>query len=197
MIAGFPYFVSLDAEEVKHLRKSGGWFLALGIILILLGTLAISYPFLGTLAAVTFFGFMLLCAAGAEVASALWARRWGGFVLHLLMGLLYLFVGAFFLERPTETAAAFTLMLAVIFLTSGLFRVVVALTQRFSGWGWTILSGLVGIVLGIMIWRQWPATAYWVIGTFVGIEMLFNGVSWVMLGMAMRSLPKEETPPPA
>jgi uncharacterized membrane protein HdeD (DUF308 family) len=201
MSANFPFFLADVKEELHTLRQNWGWFLALGIALIIVGLLAIAFPVLATLTTVEVFGFLLLLGAGAEVASAIWARRWGGFFLHLLCGLLYLFLGAVIIERPGLGAAGYTLMLAVFFVAAGLVRVVFALSQRFSGWGWTLLSGAITLLLGILIWRNLPEAALWVIGTFVGIELVFNGWSLVMLGLAARSLssqgvPREEMPPP-
>ena len=173
-----------DVEQDFH--RNWACFLALGITLIIVGAIAIGYPVLATLATVTVVGVLLLIGAGVEVAGAFWASRWGGFFLHVFAGLLYLFVGAVILERPGLGAAGYTLLLAMFFVAAGLVRVVFAITHRFSGWGWALLSGAVSLILGIMIWREWPVSALWVIGTFVGIEMFFNGVSWVMLGMAAR-----------
>jgi uncharacterized membrane protein HdeD (DUF308 family) len=187
MSSGFPYFMSGAAED--HLRRQWGWFLFLGVCLILAGVFAISYPGIATITTVEVFGFLLLFGAGVEVASAIWAARWGGFFLHLLGGLLYLFLGTLLIERPGLGAAGYTLILAVFFVASGLVRLVFSLTHQFHGWGWMFLSGLVTFVLGIMIWREWPVAAIWVIGTFVGIDLIFIGWSWVMLGLAMRSLP--------
>ena len=191
---GFPFFLSGVAEELHGLHRNWGWFLVLGIALIAVGVLAISYPVMATLAAVEVFGFMLLFGAAVEIASGIWAGRWGGFFLHLLCGLLYLFSGVVIVERPGLGAAGFTMMLAVLFVATGLARTLFAVTHRFSGWGWAVLSGVVSLFLGILIWRQFPEAALWVIGTFVGIDLIFNGWSWVMLGVAARSLPAAETP---
>jgi uncharacterized membrane protein HdeD (DUF308 family) len=189
MSTSFPYFLSRVAEESHALRRNWFWFLLLGILLIVAGTLAIMYPVLATLASVEVFGYLLVFGGAVEVVSAFWAGRWGGFFLHLLGGLLYLFIGAVLIERPGLGAAGYTLMLAVFFVAAGLFRIVFALGHRFSAWGWTLLSGVITLLLGILVWRQWPASALWVIGTFVGIELIFSGWSWVMLGLAVRKLP--------
>ena len=190
MSAGFPYFV--DARERLHdLRAKWGWLLALGIVLIAVGTAAISYPVVATMTTVTFLGVMLLFAAGAQVASAIWARRWGGFLLHLLAGLLYGFVGVVMLERPALGAEVYTLMMAVFFVAGGLVRIVMSFSQKFSGWGWLLVSGAISVLMGILIWRQYPASALWVVGTFVGIDLLFLGWSWVMLALAVRNAPPD------
>ncbi|HVS38042.1 MAG TPA: DUF308 domain-containing protein, partial [Gemmataceae bacterium] len=95
------------------------------------------------------------------------------------------------IARTDEGAAAFTLLAAGCLLVSGVFRVVLAVYQRFDGWGWVLLNGVVSFILGAAIWRHWPSSSEWVIGLFLGIEMLFGGWSWVMLALRLRSLPKE------
>jgi uncharacterized membrane protein HdeD (DUF308 family) len=189
MATGFPFFLSHLEEERQALRANWFWLLALGVIMIVVGMLAITFPVAATLTTVMVFGVLLLCGAGVEIASAIWTRRWGGFFLHFVTGLLYFFVGLLLLDRPGLGAAGYTLVLAMFFVAGGLLRLVIALSQRFSGWGWTVVSGVITLLLGILIWRDFPESALWVIGTFVGIDLLFNGWSWVMLGLAVRSLP--------
>jgi uncharacterized membrane protein HdeD (DUF308 family) len=191
----FPFFLSAVAEELNSLRRNWGWLLALGIALIIVGTMAICFPVMATLATVEVLGYFLVIGGVVEAVSGFWARRWGGFLLHLLCGLLYLFLGVVIIERPGLGAAAYTLMLAVFFFASGVVRIVLAVGQQFSGWGWTLLSGVVTLLLGMMIWRNLPEAALWVIGTFVGIDLIFNGWSWVMLALAARSLPSGEPTP--
>jgi uncharacterized membrane protein HdeD (DUF308 family) len=197
MSTAFPFFLSAAREDLQELRRNWGWFVALGVALVIIGTVAICYPFLASVAAMEVFGFLLLIGAGVQVASGIWARRWSGFFLHLLGGLLYLFVGLVLVERPGLGLAIYTLLLAVFFVASGLFRIVFALSQRFSGWGWTLLAGVVSLLLGIIIWRQFPLSALWVIGTFIGIDLIFAGWSWVMLGAGLRNLPAAPVTPSA
>jgi uncharacterized membrane protein HdeD (DUF308 family) len=186
----FPYFLSPDAREMEVLKGKSLWAIALGVVLIALGLLALAYPAVATLASTTFFGVLLLIGGVLQIASAFWARGWGGFFLYLLLGLLYLFVGVVLVERPLISAVEWTLVLAVFFVAGGLFRLVVALSQRFSGWGWAALNGAVTLLLGVLIWRGWPGDGLWVIGTLVGIDLLFNGWTLVMLGLAVRSASK-------
>src|SRR5262249_56139909 len=100
--------------------RRGGWFGVVGILVIVGGLIAITCPVAATLTTVQVFGFLLLFGAGVEVASAIWAHRWGGFFLHLLCGLLYLFLGAVIIERPGLAAEVYTLILAVFFVAAGL-----------------------------------------------------------------------------
>jgi uncharacterized membrane protein HdeD (DUF308 family) len=185
----FPFFLSGMTEELEYLRRNMAWFIALGAALIVVGLLTIGYPAVTTLTTVGVFGVFLLIAAGFEVASGVCTRRWGGFFLHLLCGLLYLFVGVVVIDRPNLAAAGYTLLLAMFFIASGLVRAISAVVHRFSGWGWVFVSGAVSLFLGVLIWREIPETAFWVIGTFLGIDLVFNGLSWLMLGLAARAIP--------
>jgi uncharacterized membrane protein HdeD (DUF308 family) len=190
----FPYFFSADPHEVEALRGKGIWILVLGCALIVIGLLALGYPGLATLESAIFFGFLLLVGGVLQIIGAFWARGWGGFFMSLLVGLLYLFVGEILVEHPLPAAVGWTLVLAVFFVAGGLVRLITALSLRFTGWGWAALSGAVTLILGLLIWRQWPGSGLWVIGTLIGIELLFNGWALVMLGLALRSLPKAAPP---
>jgi uncharacterized membrane protein HdeD (DUF308 family) len=194
MPTSFPYFLSDATEELQNLHRSRGWFIALGILLIVVGVLAIGYPIAATVATVEFFGVLLLVAGIVEVASIIWARRLGSLLQRIVVGLLYLFLGVVMLDRPLLAATGYTLVMAVFFAAAGLFRIAFALSRQFSGWGWVVLSGSVSLFLGVLIWRELPEAALWVIGTFVGIDLLFNGWTWVMLGLAAGTIPAHTTP---
>lgn len=185
-------------RELRHdlaaLRGQWGWFLALGIALIVLGTIAIGVPLVMTISVIVFVGVLLLIAGVAEAAGAFWARDWSGFFLRLLEGLFYLLLGVLFVTSPAGSAAAVTLVLAAFLIVVGIVRIVAAVYYRFPGWIWPLLSGVINLVLGILIWSMWPLSSLWVIGLFVGIEMIFNGWWWVMIGLAVRRLPKFAAP---
>jgi uncharacterized membrane protein HdeD (DUF308 family) len=174
-------------EEAHSLRKNWGWFLALGIVQIVAGMLAVSFAFSATVASVVTLGVLLLVAAGAQVGAAVWARDWSGFFLFLLVGVLYAVAGFFTLQQPVLAAESLTLMLAAAFVVGGVFRIIVALVERFPSWGWVLASGAIAALLGIAIWQQWPASGLWVLGLFVGVELVVNGVTWLMLVVGVRS----------
>jgi uncharacterized membrane protein HdeD (DUF308 family) len=196
MSAGFPYFVSTDAQELEALRGKSTLAFILGGVLIVVGLLALAYPHAATLETTIFFGVILMIGGVVQLAGAVVARGWKGSLLHCLVGLLTIFVGVVFIERPGITAAVWTLLLAVFLVGAGLVRVVVSLSLRFSGWGWAVLNGAITLLLGVLIWRHWPGDGLWVIGMLVGIELLFGGWSLVMLGLAARTL-SQPPPPPA
>jgi uncharacterized membrane protein HdeD (DUF308 family) len=172
-------------EEANSIRKNWGWFLALGIVLIIAGTLAVGFAVSATLASVVTLGILLLIAAGAQTAAAIWARGWSGFFLYLLLGVLYAVAGLLTLQYPLLAAEGLTLMLAAAFLVGGVYRIVVALVERFPAWGWVLCNGIIAVLLGIAIWQQWPESGLWVLGLFVGIDLIVNGVTWSVLAFGV------------
>jgi uncharacterized membrane protein HdeD (DUF308 family) len=173
----------LATFDPQILRRSWGWFLVLGILEIILGTIAIGSTFIATLATVVFFGWLLLIGGILSAVHAFWRKRWRGFFLDLIIGVLYVVAGFFMVEEPLAAAASLTLLIAAFLIMGGIFRIVVALTGHLEHWGWVLLNGVITLALGIMIWRQWPSSATWVIGLFIGIELIFYGWSLVMLSM--------------
>ena len=173
-------------EEVNRIRQNWGWFLALGIVQIVAGTLAVGFAFSATVASVATLGILLLIAAGAQTGAAIWARDWSGFFLFLLVGILYAVAGILSLQHPVLAAEGLTLMLAAAFLAGGVFRIIVALAERFPSWGWVLCNGIITTLLGIAIWQQWPGSSLWVLGTFVGIDLIVNGVTWSVLAVGVR-----------
>jgi len=162
----------------------------MGIALMFLGVAAIGSSMVATFATVVVFGVLMLLGAIFQVVTALWGRSWRGFFLHLLAGVLYLIAGLFMIDNPVEAALSLTFLIAACLLVGGILRIILSVVERFEGWGWVLLNGVISVVMGVGIWRQWPLSGLWVIGLFVGIEMLFSGLSWVMLGLAARSTPK-------
>ena len=177
-------------HELESLRGEWYWFLLLGILLIVGGTLAIGYSVLATLTAVTFFGILLVVGGFAQIVSAFWTGKWSGFLLSLLAGILYLVVGGMMVAHPFVGAEALTLLVGAFFLVGGIFRVVAAMTLRLHHWGWILLNGVITALLGLIVLAEWPSSGLFVIGLFLGIDMLFNGWTWVMLGLGLRSAPK-------
>ena len=153
-----------------------------------LGIVATLTAGLSTIAAVDFFGWILVIAGAGVALHAFWAKRWSGFFLQLLSGLLYLAAGWMLATHPELSAIALTLVIAISFVVQGAFRIGAALSTRIDGWDGLLVSGIITLLLGLMIWNEWPLSGVWVIGPFVGIDMFFYGGWFVSLALAVRTL---------
>jgi uncharacterized membrane protein HdeD (DUF308 family) len=172
--------------DAGALRRNWGWFFVLGVLEIILGTIAIGASVVATVVTVVFFGWLLLIGGVLSAVHAFWRKRWRGFFLDLVTGVLYAVAGFLMVAEPLAAAASLTLLIAMLLLIGGIFRIVVALSGHLEHWGWVLLNGVITAALGVMIWRQWPSSALWVIGMFIGIEMIFYGWSLVMLSLIGR-----------
>jgi len=186
--ARFPVLGAIR-ESLSELKANWYWFVALGAALMLLGLAAMSYSGLATLATAVAVGYFLIVAGVVYVVGAFFTGRWGGFFLTLLGGVLHLAVGVLVLARPGEAVLIYTLLMAAFFFVEGLFRIVGALAGRFYHWGWMLFNGVVTLSLGVMIWRQWPLSGLYVVGLFLGINLVFSGAGYVSLGLRARRLP--------
>jgi len=183
-----PGFSILNPQltDLEEFRRNATWFLVLGVILVILGFIAVGRSVSVTLASMYFFGWLLVIGGVVEAVQAFWQRQWGGLFFNLLSGVLYVVVGFMVLGNPEAGAVALTLLIALFFLIAGAFRIIVALTMRFPEWHWLLLNGAITLLLGLLIWKQWPSSALWVIGLFIGIDLIFTGTAWVMLSLAAR-----------
>ena len=180
-----------SAHELHPLRNQWWCFLLLGGALLGLGTFCIVDPLIPTLASVIILGFVLMAAGIIEIVSAFWAGKWSGMLIHILIGVLYVVVGYMIVDSPIVNMLLITNIIAIFLIVSGAFRIISALVMRFPEWGWVLLNGCVTLLLGIIINRQLPEAALWVIGLFIGIELIFNGWAWVMLGLGLRAVAKK------
>lgn len=187
--------IDLFRVGLSNLKKNRGWYLALGVLLVVIGLVAISSSLVTTLVSVVFFGWLMIFGGLAEAIHAFWRKDWGGFFVDLLGGVLYFVVGGMLVANPAASAVGITLLIAMFLIVSGLFRVGAALVGRPPHWGWLLLSGVMGLFLGVLIWAEWPVSGLWVIGLFIGIEMMFNGWSLIMLSIAAKALPDAEDSP--
>lgn len=162
------------------------WALGLGIVLIVLGILAIFASVLFTMAVVSAIGALLVIAAIAQAVHASRAHRWTGALLSVVTAIVYAIVGLLLVTRPLLGAMAITLLMASFFLVVGIFRCVAAFLYELPHKGWAVASGMVSIILGLLIWAQLPGASLWLIGTFVGIELILFGASWIGLALGTR-----------
>jgi len=176
--------VGIPSETIHN----WGWFLALGIGLMLLGIAAIIRSVKATVISMSFFGWLLLIAAGIETAQAFLVGKWAGFFLHLLAAVLFGVTGVLFVRKPVISAEAATLFMAMFFLIAGLFQLVSSLAIHLPGWGWYTLDGTITFVLGILLLAEWPVSGLWAIGLFVGLDLVFYGWAWIALALHLHRM---------
>jgi uncharacterized membrane protein HdeD (DUF308 family) len=176
------------STNINDIKKGINGSLLIGILLIVLGIVAIAQPTVSTIFAETWFALILVSAGAAKLVYAFQTRNEGGFLWKLLLSILYTATGVMLFVNPLKGVLTLTLLLAGFVLTEGLFELILAFRLRpQQNWTWALGNGIITLLLGAMIWFQWPFNAPWLIGTLVGVSVLFTGVSRVMLSLNARS----------
>jgi uncharacterized membrane protein HdeD (DUF308 family) len=174
---------------IEEIRKSWGWFVVIGILLMILGGTCIVKSQTATTFSILVLGWVLAISALFWFIGSFQALGWSGFFIFLLNALMSGVVGYLFIRHPDAGAAGVTMLLAVLFIVGGLFRITGAGVIQFPWWGWTVFSGLVSVGLGIFLLATFAtATAYFV-GIAIGVDLIFDGGALVAFGAAIRSLP--------
>jgi uncharacterized membrane protein HdeD (DUF308 family) len=176
-------------EDLKRLKGAWVWFAVLGVALIVLGVFALSYSVLFTIATVEIIGFFLILGGATFIAGSFFTGSWEGFFLTLMTGVLQLVLGLICVRHPDEAAIVYTLLMAAFFMVGGLFRIAITLSSQFHGRSGILVNGIITLALGIMIWHQIPFSGLWVIGTFLGIDLISNGWVYLLIGLSIRKLP--------
>lgn len=174
----------------KQLQQNWGWYLALGIGLVILGTLATFYAWTTTLFSVVYLGFLLIILGIFEGTQSLKISEWSNSFLHLFLGVLYTIAGLYMVWDPGINALSLTLLLAIFFVVSGILKIIFATINEIPHKMWLIANGVITTLLGILIWEQWPISGLWAIGLLVGIDILFTGWTLIMLSLAAKNLTK-------
>jgi uncharacterized membrane protein HdeD (DUF308 family) len=163
--------------------------LALPIILIILGVLAMSLPMVMSVGVIRLLAWLIIFDGVAQLFFAFQTEGVGRVSWKLLVSLLYIGGGIYLIARPLAGLTALTLALAVFFCAEGVIDVFAYIfTRRSDGSPWLLLHGIVTLFLGLMIWKQWPLSSFWVIGTLVGVSMLLTGVTRLMMALEVRKL---------
>lgn len=179
----FPRF-----HQIREIGKHWGWYCLLGVLLIILGIAAISSSVYTTLISVFLLGVILLVGGVVQLVHSFFVGKWSGFFLSLLLGIFYIVAGFLCVAKPGISALSITLVIAALFLTEGLVRMISSIYLRFEHWGWVFFSGLINLVLGFLIFSDWPVSGLWVIGLFIGIDILLTGWLFVLLSLSARRL---------
>ena len=176
-------------SAATFVKKSVGWSIALSVLMILAGILAIASPLAAGLAVNVIVAWLLVFSGCIHLVFSWYRPSTGGFLWELLIGVLYVSVGIYLVLRPVAGLASLTLVLATYLILEAILELVLGFTLRpLPGSTWLVIDGIITGILAVMIWRTWPSSTEWVIGTLVGISMLFSGGSRLMLSLAAKSV---------
>jgi uncharacterized membrane protein HdeD (DUF308 family) len=169
-------------------RQASTWSILWGVLLIALGVMAIASPMIAAVAVNVVVAWLLVVAGIAHLAVAFHTRAAGSAVWRTLVGLAYIAFGVYLVMHPAIGVASLTLLLGSLFLVEGILDVAMFFQLRaLSGSGWFLFDGIVTLLLGLLIYLQWPSSSAWAIGTLVGASLIVSGVARVMASLAVRN----------
>jgi len=158
-----------------------------GVSLIILGVLAVGSPFIAAIAVTAIVAWLIVLAGVVHLAVAFHTREAGSRIWRVLVGLAYIVFGGYLIARPAVGVASLTLVLASLFLVEGILNIALFFKVRSAqGSSWFLIDGIITLLLGLLIYRQWPSSSAWAIGTLVGVSLIISGVTRVMLSLAVR-----------
>jgi uncharacterized membrane protein HdeD (DUF308 family) len=174
---------------IDALRQNAGWAVAIGILLLILGLLSVASPFTSGLAVTLSVGVLLIVGGIAKCLFAFRAGAFGRGLLVFLFGLLTLIVGGYMVSQPVAGLASIALILAAYFVATGILAIFASFQLKpASGWGWMLANGVVTLLLGAIIWRQWPVSGAWAVGILFGVQLAMTGLALLMAGSAVRQV---------
>ena len=176
-------------EGLRALRAKWGWIVALGIVFMIAGVIALGSVVMATETAVLVVGIMMVMAGVAEIIAAFNVKDWGKFAVWMLLGLLYVAAGVMCWTNPLMAATTLTLFLGIALAIGGVVRGFLAWSVREAGkpWGWVAVSALITLLLGLMIIAHWPYSSLYTLGVFLGIDLIFIGSGWLTIGLALKN----------
>jgi uncharacterized membrane protein HdeD (DUF308 family) len=168
-------------------RSKSGWFVLLGIVLLVLGIIAAGNMLLATAISVLVVGAMMIAAGFVEIIHAFSVKGWGTFVWWLLAGILYVVAGYFAFANPLLAVGVMTLFLAISLIASGFVRIAIGFTAKnLEGWGWVVAGGVVTVIAGLIILSGWPINSLWILGLFLAIDLISQGISYIAFGLGLK-----------
>jgi len=179
----------LFVAGLEEVRKSWGWFLVFGILLIILGAACVVKAQTATTFSILALGWVLLISGVVWLVSAFQAWSWGGFFVYLLNAIIRGVTGYLLIRHPDAGAEGVTMLLAALFIVGGLFRSAGASVIQFPRWGWTVFAGLVSVALGVYLLATWSTSSTFFVGIAIGIDLIFDGAALVGFAGAIHSLP--------
>jgi len=171
------------------IKRVSGWSIALGVLMIILGIIAMLAPWEFGIVIALIIGWMAIFNGVAQIIYGIRTHSGGRTVLEIVLGLIYVVAGVYLLMHPVPGLLVITLFLASFLIVYGIFALVLALHMRpLPGWGWVLFDAIITILLGILIWAHWPSSSDWVVGTLFGISIFVSGVTRLMMSLAIRRL---------
>jgi len=169
------------------LRPKWGWIVGLGVVYVITGFIALSSMAMATVASVLVVGVMMIIAGVAEVINAFQIKSWGKFLVWALLGVLYIVAGLLAFDNPHLLAVVLTLFLGASLVASGIIRLILAFSmKRASPWIWVAISAAITLVLGLLILARWPINSVYILGLFLGIDLIMAGAGWIGMGLSLR-----------
>ncbi len=179
--------IPMQAGQATRPKTGWGWFVALGIAMMLLGVFAWFDVVAVTLAGTIFIGAALLVGGIFQVVHAFMDRSWGSFLLQVLAGILYVIAGLLIMAEPIRGTLVITIVIAVVMVVAGIARIVIAVRHwHMGGSGLLLLGGLISAIVGIALYVTLPWSGLWVLGTLIAVELIFHGAAWFEFGLALR-----------
>jgi uncharacterized membrane protein HdeD (DUF308 family) len=179
---------------VETAKKITGWYMGFAVLFIILGIVSIAEPMIAAVAVALLVGWLLIFGGVAHLVSAFGGGGAARVIWQVLIGIVYLVGGFYFLTHALVGVGTLTLILAAIILAEGVLEIIAYFKTRSSGGSiWLLINGLITLLLGGLIWVHWPSSSVWAIGTLLGVNLLMTGITRLMFGMAARKLVKSVT----
>jgi len=176
-----------QSSPVEMVRHASTISILWGVLLIVFGMVAVGSPLLAAVAVSALVAWLIVLAGVVHLMLAFRAHQAGSVIWKVLVGIAYLCFGGYLIMHPVLGVASLTLLLASLFLIEGILNIVLYVEMRpIHGSSWMLVDGIVTLLLGLMIYLQWPSSSAWAIGTLVGVSMIFSGVARVMMSLAVR-----------
>ncbi|MGO9519929.1 MAG: HdeD family acid-resistance protein [Candidatus Korobacteraceae bacterium] len=174
---------------VKGIQRASGWSIALGVLMIICGIIAMLAPWEFGIVIALIIGWTAIFNGAAQIFYGIRTHSGGRSVLEVILGIIYIIAGIYLLMHPVGGLLVLTIFLASFLIVYGIFALVLAFQMRpLPGWGWVLFDAIITILLGVLIWAHWPMNAEWVVGTLFGISILVSGVTRLMVSMAFRRI---------
>jgi uncharacterized membrane protein HdeD (DUF308 family) len=179
--------------DVAPLRAKWGWIVALGVVYVVAGFVALGSVVMATVAKVLIVGVMMIVAGVTELINAFGVKSWGKFLVWAWLGILYVVAGFVTFQNPIFAAALLTLMLGALLVASGVVRIFLAFNmKRGMPWIGVALSGVITLLLGLVILAHWPVNSVYILGLFLGIDLIMAGAGWIGLGLGLHRGPASQ-----